>query len=258
MFVCISTPGFSIAPSDTTWNETDVSGRKQGYWKKYYPNGELMYRGFFVNDKPSGKMQRFYDDGKLKAELEFSRNAETAYTIMYWRNGKAGAEGKYTGQKRDSIWNYYSYYTGTLSFRESYILGKRDGPSTKYYPEGSVAEVLHWKDDLKHGAWKQFFEDSTMRLSSQYKMDQLNGHYRVYNRDKVLLIDGSYKQGKMEGDWKFYDKDGKLNRLLEYSSGEILNKADQEKWAKEFMDEVDKNLGTIPEPDFENFFERTP
>ena len=56
--------------SDTVWNVTDEKGWKQGYWKKHYPNGHLMYRGFFQDNKPLGRMERFYDDGKLKGVLK--------------------------------------------------------------------------------------------------------------------------------------------------------------------------------------------
>ena len=250
--------GAGASPPDTLWNQADSQGRKQGHWKKYYPTGELMYKGFFRDDKPVGKMQRFYDDGKLKAEMIFSGNGETSYATMYFRNGQAGAMGKYDGQKRDSIWCYYSYYTGTLSYRESYRMGKKDGPSIKYYADGPEAEVLYWKDGMKHGAWKQYYEDSTLRLSSVYEMDQLNGHYHVFNRNHELVLDGTYSKGKMDGDWKYHDNQGKLERILQYRDGECLNSDEYEQWAKEFMDNVEKDLGKFPEPEYENFFERSP
>ena len=117
--------GFSAAPPDTIWNQSDQWGRKQGYWRKYYPNGELLYMGFFLDDAPLGRMQRFYEDGEIKGELNFTGEAETAYATMYFRNGQRGATGKYTGQKRDSVWNYYSYYTGSLTFRGASVTPKR-------------------------------------------------------------------------------------------------------------------------------------
>ena len=89
-------------------------------------------------------------------------------------------------------------------------------------------------------------------------MDQLNGTYRVYNRKQIIVLDGIYKNGEMDGDWKFYDTKGNLKRVLQYRDGDILNEEELEKWVEEFMDNVEKDLGKIPEPDFDNFFERTP
>jgi antitoxin component YwqK of YwqJK toxin-antitoxin module len=254
----ISLHGLSMVPPDTVWNQTDEHGMKQGHWKKYYPNGELMYRGYFRNNKPEGEMTRYYEDGLLQAELFFPQNSDITYSTMYFKNGQAGAVGKYVRQKRDSIWSYYSYYTGTLSYQESYSMGKKEGPSVKYYPEGVPAEVIFWSEDMKNGVWEQYFEDSTLRLSSAYSMDQLEGPYRVYNRNKILKINGTYNKGKMTGDWQFFDNEGQLQRTLRYEDGELLSKEEQEKWAKEFMDSVEKDLGKIPEPDLNNFFERLP
>ncbi|MCK4749059.1 MAG: hypothetical protein KAT15_18530, partial [Bacteroidales bacterium] len=95
-------------------------------------------------------------------------------------------------------------------------MGNKEGPSTKYYPEGIIAEVIYWQNNLKNGIWKQFYEDSTLRLASNYLMDQLNGTYRVYNRKQIIVLDGIYKNGEMDGDWKFYDTEGNLKRVLQY------------------------------------------
>lgn len=246
--------GASASQSDTVWNQTDDRGWKQGYWKKYYPNGEVLYRGFFRNDTPVGKFERYYDNGKIKAVLLHTGRSETVYATMYFQNGQAGAVGKYTGQKRDSIWNYYSYYTGTLSCQESYSMGHKDGPSFKYYPEGTMAELLYFRNGMKHGKWTQFYEDSTLRLSAVYDMDQLHGKYCIYNRNQIKVLDGTYLQGKKDGDWKFYDDEGKITYTVQYSNGEILDEKDREKWIDEFMKDLEKNFGRIPEPDINNFF----
>ena len=253
-----SAEGFCTSPQDTLWNQTDDKGWKQGYWKKHYPNGELLYRGFFIDDKPSERMERFYDNGKIRARLDYSKDPGTTYATMYFKNGQPGAEGKYSNQARDSIWNFYSYYTATLSYQETYRMGKKEGPSKKFYPEGTKAELIYWEDDMKNGTWEQFYENSTLRLSSSYKMDQINGPYQIYNRDHILILNGSYKKGKMDGDWEFFDDQGNLYRVLSYLNGEILNEEELEKWAQDFIDKVEKDLGKIPEPDLNNFFERTP
>ncbi|MCK4749060.1 MAG: hypothetical protein KAT15_18535 [Bacteroidales bacterium] len=86
LLVLLSTKGSSEVSPDTLWNQTDNQGRKQGHWKKSYPNGELMYRGFFRDDRPVGLMERFYDDGKLRAVLDYKGKTGTTYAIMYFRN----------------------------------------------------------------------------------------------------------------------------------------------------------------------------
>ena len=40
-------------------NQTDKQGLKQGFWIKKYPNGNIMYQGYFIDDKPAKLMKRF-------------------------------------------------------------------------------------------------------------------------------------------------------------------------------------------------------
>jgi antitoxin component YwqK of YwqJK toxin-antitoxin module len=248
----------STSAQDTLWNQVDEQGRKQGFWKKEYPNGNRIYTGYFKDDKPAGKMLRYYDDGKLKAEMVFTGREGITYATLYFKNGQAGARGKYVMQQRDSTWSYYSYYTGTLSLHENYCMGRKCGPTRKYYPEGSLAEVIQWDNDLRQGKWQQYYEDSGLRLSAWYENGELEGPYRIFNRNSILVIEGTYKSGAMDGSWKFYDSDGTLEHELEYKNGIIQNREELDRWAREYMEQVDKDLGKIPEPDFDNFFDRIP
>ena len=75
VFCLISFPIFLHAQNnlaDTIWNQLDPSGKKYGWWKKYYPDGTLMYKGFFNNDSPRGMLIRYFENGKKKALMEFS------------------------------------------------------------------------------------------------------------------------------------------------------------------------------------------
>ena len=241
---------------DTLWNQADELGRKQGYWKKEYPEGGLIYKGFFRDDRPVGMMHRFFENGSRQADLQYSLDGSAAHATLYYRNGKLAATGNYLNRQKDSIWSYYSFYTSTLACQESYHRGKKNGASLRYYPQGTVSEILYWTDDMKHGPWKQFYEDSTLRMTSSYHMDKLHGEYRVWTPLKISRIEGRYKMGKMDGDWYFYNNEGVLDKKLEYSDGKLLNREAFEEWAKKYMDEVEENLGKIPEVDIENFFER--
>ena len=61
-------------------NLTDDSGMKQGIWKKNFDNGNLRYRGFFVDNNPSGLFNYYYKTGELKIEKEFFHKGTAAAT----------------------------------------------------------------------------------------------------------------------------------------------------------------------------------
>ena len=248
--------GLSAQPADTLWNQTDARGQKQGFWRKYHPEGTLIYKGFFKNGKPVGKMERYYENGTRRAQMVYLEGTDITYAKIYYRTGKLAAEGKYVNMAKDSLWSYYSYYSDDLMYTETYQTGIKHGESRKFYPGGQIAEIMTWQHDKKHGPWKQFFEDSTTRLISVHHADQLHGKYRVYNRNHYLIMDGEYDNGKMNNTWHFYDDNGQKVHTLHYVKGELQNRKELEDWATKHMEEIEKNLGTIPEIDINNFFDR--
>ena len=184
--------------------------------------------------------------------MRFSDDGKSAYAILFYMNGELAAEGKYLGAIKDSTWNYYSYYTHTLSLVENYNAGKKNGPSVKYYDNGGVAEIIDWESDIKNGKWLQYFEDGSLRLSSSYTNDNTDGPYRVYTAPDLPAIDGKYTNGKMDGTWKYYNEKGDLEYELLYDNGKALNDSVLEAKSQKFIEDLEKSLGTIPEPDFEN------
>jgi antitoxin component YwqK of YwqJK toxin-antitoxin module len=185
--------------------------------------------------------------------MHFSEDGKSAYSTLFYMNGELAAEGKYEGTLKDSTWKYYSYYSHTLSYVENYKAGGKSGPSMKYYDNGLVAEIIDWDSNIKQGKWLQYFEDGSLRLSSSFVSDKIDGHYKVFTSPGKVAIDGSYKEGNKDGKWIFYNDQGIIEYELLYDNGKALNDSILEEKSKEFIKELEKNLGTIPEPDLENF-----
>jgi len=257
--IIVIIPGLIAAQdtsADTVWNQTDMNGYKQGYWKKYYDDGVLRYKGFFQNNKPVGHLTRYYDSGKKMADVEYSSDGITSYATLYYQTGSLAAEGKFVHQDKDSLWKYYSYYTKSLSYEETYESGEKHGISNVYYENGQVAQATMWKNNLMHGLWKQFYEDSSIRLVSQHENHKMHGKYQVFNMEGTIVIEGTYNLDQQVGTWKYYLDDGSEDFNLVYVDGVLQNEDVMIKRLEEFMDELEKNSGTIPEPDLENFIQQ--
>jgi antitoxin component YwqK of YwqJK toxin-antitoxin module len=106
--------GISAQSTDTLWNQTDALGQRQGYWKKSYPDGNLIYKGFFKDGKPVGKMERFYENGTRRAELVYLEGTDITHARIFYKTGDLAADGKYVNMAKDSVWRYYSYYSDDL------------------------------------------------------------------------------------------------------------------------------------------------
>ena len=233
---------------DTVFNQTDPEGLKQGYWKKYYPNGNLMYQGFFENDRPVGEMKRYFESGNLKAIMIFDEQTDYVSAKIYYENGTLASNGFYTDSKKDSIWNYYSFYDKKLKSSESYKKGIKQGFSSEYYPSGSCYEKTEWKNNIKDGIREQYFEDGSVRLKTSYIHGELSGNFIVYYSNGKPMVKGQYEDDKREGDWVYFNENGSVNYIIHYSDGKPLNKEELTRQQQEFFRKIEENIGKYQEP----------
>ena len=127
-FMLFSLAMMAQVPDGIYPNTTDAAGKKQGAWKKLDENGLPLYVGQFKDDKPYGMFTYFDGEGKKMTEMNFYKDGAIAYAKMYHVNGKLQAEGKYVGQKKDSVWNFYNT-EGVFLSTETFLNGKKEGKS---------------------------------------------------------------------------------------------------------------------------------
>jgi antitoxin component YwqK of YwqJK toxin-antitoxin module len=242
---------------DTLFNQTDKQGKKQGYWKVKYEGGGIKYSAFFKDDKPVGLMKRYFEDHTIKAELLFEANGVKARAKLYYQAGPVAAEGNYINSLKDSTWNYYSYYTKTLSNRETYIKDKKNGVSISYYPNGKVADELTWKDGIRNGTWLQYYENGTLKMSSGFLNGKRTGAFVLNYPNGLPEWRGIYKDDKREGTWLHYDPSGKNDSTIEYKNGVAANADELDTKEQELLKQIEKNKGVIPEPTENNIMNPT-
>ena len=236
-----------------TKNRRDTAGHKQGYWEAVDSKGALVYSGYFVDDKPVGEMKRYYPTGGVRVIMNYESASSTKVRArFFWQSGELAAKGNYIGAKRDSVWLYYSNYTKTLSQRVEYIEGKHNGKEQSFYPDGSIAEEIIWKDGLKNGTWKQFFKNGQLKSTANYINDQLDGTFIAYFPDGKKEVEGTYRHDVPDDEWKRYDEKGKLVSTIRYTGGIIANSEEVEAAEREFFRKVLEQQGRIPEPTIED------
>jgi hypothetical protein len=113
----------NIITAEGTYNQT---GEKEGLFITHYINGQLRAKGNFLKNKPDGKWELYYDDGKPQMLFEVNEN-ETLITD-YWdkkghkevNNGKGtykiemiGWQGKLVNGRPDGTWSFMQTYDGS-------------------------------------------------------------------------------------------------------------------------------------------------
>ncbi len=241
----------TVAQNDTV-NQINDKGLKQGYWKKAYPNGGTMYEGYFKDGKPAGMMTRYYESREVRVRMQYDENSDYVKTMFYYNDGEIAAEGTYYHEKKDSLWKYYSFYTGTITSTEVYNKGLKHGVEKQYYANGQVSEETEWVNNAKHGFWNQYFDDGLLKLKTTYSYNQVNGVYTLYWPNGNLFILGHHLDNKRHGTWTFFTDEGKKKFEIVYHKGKAENEEEIIKKNQEFFKMVEENVGKFEDPSIED------
>jgi len=218
LFVILCTTSFS--QNKDTINTIDASGKKQGVWKKYHPNGIVRYEGQFKNDKPTGTFKHYDDKGKLSMKVHHFPN--TSYANMYYQTGELKATGKYENQQKDSIWTYY-HLNGHPISEEFYLSGKREGTWKIFYSNGKIAEEKNYTDNIEHGDWIEYYESGKIKSKSTYDKGRMEGKRYFYYENGLTKILGNYSRDVRHGVWMYYNEDGTTKKKEEYNFGKRID-----------------------------------
>lgn len=235
--------------SELPVNQTDAQGLKQGHWIKKYPGEAVQYEGFFKDNHPVGEFRRYYEDSRLMSVLVYSEDGREADATIYHPNGFIASKGKYLNQLKEGKWKFYSAaQEGYLINEEEYTNNVRNGLSLKFYPDGKVAEKLSYINGHREGEWFQYFASGRVFIRSFYKNDMLNGSFDVFFENGNKQFTGTYINNVREGTWLIGDENGTLLYKMDYVHG-ITNDRQMERDQSDYLDNLEKNAGKIPDPE---------
>ena len=231
-----------LEASAQTKNQTDDKGLKQGYWEKMDTKTRKMsYKGNFKDNKPQGIFYYYYKGtDSLRTKTDFRQDGKIAYVTMYHlKTGKIQAKGKYINEEKDSLWSFY-YEWGDLLSTETYIKGKKNGPSKVFNEKGIVSEEKNYKNNLLDGSFKQYYEDKKIKAEGTYIAGEYNGKCSWFYPNGVAAAQGVYDKGTKKGLWLYKMQNGKISEKEVWQNGVLLNEKDMEAYFK-------KNNITFPE-----------
>jgi len=267
---------------------TLVDGRPDGYWKTYYDDGTL---------KSEGNRVGFELDGKW---IFYSEKADTTLIINYKSGKKDGVskifqnDGGYVLETfknniRTDLRFVYDFEDRLVS-RTPFVNGIEDGTSLIFDTIGNVVQIDTYKrgflisvesinrydaDGFKHGVWKSFYEDYSLKTEEIYVHGERNGIFKEYDRngnvrsikkysndveDKVDVVsplkyrrdyykngqvktEVTFRNGKPEGIRRDFDENGNVVKSFVYrngilvSEGIILNDGQKEGLWREFYND---------------------
>jgi antitoxin component YwqK of YwqJK toxin-antitoxin module len=173
---------YEIGLDGDTINKTDAAGKKHGFWRYYWQNGDLKYEVFYENNEKDGLELRYFDSPDC---IEFSNTYKHGVldgpSVTFFPNCSTKCEEIYhEGQKH----GYERCYDkdGFLLTEGNFIKGELAGSYAHYDKKGTVTYESPSKETtLKFDKF----------LTGEYKIKD-STIFRAFSRNtqwkKVLLV----------------------------------------------------------------------
>lgn len=198
----------------TAQNKVDDQGLKQGPWERYFEDGQLRYKGQFIDDKEVGVFYFYNQNPKyhlaIKKEYDSSGNA---YCEFYGPNDVLEAHGYMLGKNKINTWVYYD--KGAMILQENYSNGVLEGVSKVFHTNGQVVEAKSYKKGKLDGSFLRYSKYGKVLSEETYVNNVKQGQANYYNQEGELILTGQYSNDSKTGVWKYFEA-GQLQKEKAY------------------------------------------
>ncbi|MBL0315420.1 MAG: toxin-antitoxin system YwqK family antitoxin [Flavobacteriales bacterium] len=221
-----------------------LDNRKNGLWKKYWPNGKTRSEINYDHGKPQGEYKLYYENGKLEEHSIWTNSKNTGAFKRYYDNGNPQQDFLFAENgKRNGLQKYY-HDNGKIAMEVNIVNGQESGIMRRYNTDGSLAEEKTFENGvLKQGSNKKYkvtetpavpakdpYDDSvgkeskvTADKTNKAQPFKPNGFNTLYDKNGQITQIGEFTEGRLhDGKWYRYNSDGLLIRVEIYKGGKYV------------------------------------
>ncbi|HEU4717264.1 MAG TPA: WG repeat-containing protein [Bacteroidia bacterium] len=176
----------------------------------YYESGAVKSRQLFMNGRDNGFDSVFYENGKLKAALNYSADQKQAHSVSWYPDGHINVIGYRDVESGAGVDSMF-YESGRLSGIAHYINGVQEGEFRAWSPGGKLKYVFHYHEGRRDGESITYSSSGCVKRREFYRRDTLTGlSYGLAgkNCDTVFVTFYSSKG------FKIYERDYDNNHRL--------------------------------------------
>lgn len=81
-------------------NQCNEQGNPEGLWERYFSNGQLDYRGLYINGKKDGLWERYYKNGQLDNKGFYKNEIRIGYSESYYSTGELCCKGLFNNDSK--------------------------------------------------------------------------------------------------------------------------------------------------------------
>ncbi|MDP3927595.1 MAG: hypothetical protein Q8R57_01095 [Bacteroidota bacterium] len=209
---------FTIADGDTI-NFTHANGKKEGFWRYFWPNGDLKYEVFYENGEKEGLEISYYDNQDcLEYSNTYHKGVLDGPRVMFYSNCNTKLEEFYSkGLKAGYERNFD--INGLVTTEANFVKGELTGTYAHFDKKGNVTfespskETTLKFDKFINGEYK--IKDSTIfkifRRNTEWKkmmlVVDLTGSMFPYIGQLLVWYKQTYEDGRVKYYILFNDGD---------------------------------------------------
>ena len=220
----------------------------EGPYTKFFPTGEIEFKGNVRNGKIDTKWTRYREDGTIKSEgtrYEIE-NDSTGWLVNYFEtgikrdssymlNGRLHGVTKFwysDGQLKELVtWEngkqhglFKTFYSnGQLNEETNWVHGQREGMSQAFHPNGNLRFICTNVNGIRQGEDKDYYPNGQLYKKCIKKDGVTEGPGSYYYQNGKMHSFGYYNHGKLDGEWKVYSSSGKLFLIEHYANDKLLS-----------------------------------
>lgn len=203
-------------------NSHPVSQKAIGKWESYNSAGSKSGEMFYLEDGTrDGLWKDYYPDGELLSELTYKNGVVEGFYKSYFKNGKLKINNDVKADKIHGKAREY-FLDGTPNAETDYVEGKKQGKSIVYYPIGTVKYDITYLNDEVDGPVTEYYSNGTVKMKGVYKAGKMEGEFLYYWPNGKLQSKYNYVLSESQGPFEIYHDNGQLKQKGELKNGNIV------------------------------------
>jgi uncharacterized protein len=198
-------------------NRNDNTGKKNGVWREFYPDGKLKTETSYKNGVQYGLKKEYDVTGKLTSSINYVEgNIDLNYSEEddsieikeeKFDNGNLKRSGAYKSNVPIGVHKIYNE-SGELYYAQVYD------------NKGSViAEGGMNKIGRKENKWIEYYRLKEKRTEGFYRNGKKNGQWIYYFTNGNIEQKGTFENDLYDGNWTWFDKEAHEIKSEQFSGG---------------------------------------
>ena len=241
-----------------------IAGKPDGYWKAFYENGNRKSEGNRKNFEIDSTWKFYNEEEKLILEVNYHLGKKEGLKISYL--DKETIREKFKNDIKEGI-TRYEHPDGKIKLEIPYVNGLEQGFGKEYARDGTIITLTEYKrgfivdrqrinrkdkNNLKQGPWYFFYTNGNIRIEGVYRDNKKHGYFKEFTEngdflkiskyendvllpdaeeiqkldiqneyypDGKIKISAMFRNGVPEGIRREYNPDGKIEKSYLYRNG---------------------------------------